>query len=129
MVHLTITEETENGLRVTVENNFPEWLLDSILLPNKMRFTLVKGMYGEEWITMFPKARICHVIDHEPVLTPNYVTALDNRKLTLTDVIQAQRLKSPDGSWYIDDYGFYLYAVPVLSLTGEDIGVNHAEPQ
>jgi hypothetical protein len=49
---------------------------------------------------------------------------LDEKRLTLTEVIEAQRVKTPDGEWYIDDYGFYVYAVPVLSLTGEDIGVN-----
>jgi hypothetical protein len=128
MIQIIRHESRDQSVVVLAENVEPDQMLDSIQLPNRMRFSLDPALDTTEkarkWIKTFPDARIFHVIDHNPVLTDIYRTALDEKRLTLTEVIEAQRVKTPDGEWYIDDYGFYVYAVPVLSLTGEDIGVN-----
>lgn len=120
----------QTGPLVTAENQVPE-LVCGILLPNRMQFTLHQSLDTKEkarnHLKSWPNARIYHIIDHEPVLTDNYRAAIEQNRLTLEDVIRSQRLKDTDGSWFIDDYGFHIYAVPILSLTGEPVGEDRVQ--
>lgn len=131
MVHLISLEQRKNKPPLgTIENKVPQIIYEAIL-PNRMAFSMDASLetiaQAREWLKKFPKAKICHLIDHEPVLTDAYVKALESSRYSLEEVVTMQRLKDADGSWFIDEYGFYLYAVPILSLTGEDITEDHTE--
>lgn len=82
---------------------------------------------AERTIGRWARAKFCYIIDHEPIVTDNFKSAMRHGRTTIEDIMLDQRLKDHNDQWYIDDYGFYLYASPVLSITGEDFNEDLTE--
>lgn len=87
----------------------------------RIRLTEKTVEEAEKTIGSWHRAKFCYVLDHEPIITDKIRVALKAGRAKLEDIILDQRLREPDNNWYIDDYGFYLYAAPLISLTGEDV--------
>lgn len=129
MVQILKSEVTGRGITVTLMNLTPTHLPE-VKLPNEMVCVLpgktVKD--AEKFIGRYPNARIVRIIDHEPIITPKTTAAIAEGKRTFAEVSCLQRLTDNKGRWFIDDYGFYLYAVCILSLTGEDVDQDRTVP-
>ena len=65
-----------------------------------------------------PMAHIVRLTAHEPIVTHEDVIRMNQKIFSYETLAAWQRVKDPDGSFFIDDFGFHVYTRDFLDLRG-----------